>query len=295
MKKLKLIIGVLAVMLMGGLTSCKDQTDWIPINIGFKPYIGHDTRAVVESVPFPEDRSFNVWAFDESAQSVYIDGEQISHSTNGWVSSKIWPRKQLSFEACWPADVVGATYTPEKGICIRDFDTEESEVDILFAKADHIDYNSDKFVTLSFEHILSRVEFRMRQSLSDEMSVRVNRIELQGFATKGDFNTSGNYQWKTSGPVCSYVFDTSDSPIDVNSEPIYMGEDFYTIPQLLEATLIVNFEVKYGQASWIPLQEEIRNFLIEWLPGTHYTYTLNLTETNLTYTTGISNWNNRVE
>ena len=249
----------------------------------------------MESVPFPEDRSFNVWAFDESTQSVYIDGEQITNSEKGWVSSKIWPRTQLNFEACWPADVVGATYKPEKGICIRDYNTEEGEIDILFAKADRREYNSDKFVTLSFEHILSRVEFRMRQSLSSEMSVRLNRIELQGFATKGDFNTSGNYQWKTSGPLCSYVFDTSDSPIEVNSEPIYMGEDFYTIPQLLEATLIVNFEVKYGHASWIPLQEEIRNFLIEWLPGTHYTYTLNLTETNLTYTTGISNWNNRVE
>lgn len=294
MNRLKLIICFLAVMLCG-LTGCQEgQTDWIPVNIGFKPYIGHDTRAVVESVPFPEERSFKVWALNQSAQSMYIDGEVIQYDGTGWSSEKIWPRTDLSFEACWPTDI-GAIYTPGKGISIEDFDTTQDEVDILCARAYDVNYATGRYVTLEFAHILSRVEFRMRQSLSSQMAVKVNRIELKGFAKTGDYNKSGNYAWTTTNPSHSYVFDASDEPVIVGADPIYMGEDFYAIPQSSSATVIVDFEVKFGEANWIPLQEEIQNFVIDWTPGTHYTYTLNLTETTLTYTTGISNWNNRAE
>ena len=55
---------------------------------------------------------------------------------------------------------------------------------------------------------------------------------------------------------------------------LYIGEEFYTIPQLCRAR--------------IPQVEEIKELDTNWEPNTHYTFTLNLTETKLTHTTGIS-------
>lgn len=293
MKILKLIMGFLAMILC--FTGCqKEKTGWIPTNIGFEPYIGHDTRTAVESVPFPEDRSFSVWAFQKNAQSLYINNETIEYGEDGWLSSKLWPRTPLTFEACWPTDL-NINYEMGVGIVIKDFDISQNEVDILYAKAEEVDSELGQFAPIEFDHILSRVEFRMKQSLSSEMSVRVDKIELRGFSKKGDFNKSGNRMWTTDGTFNSYVFDTSDSPVDVEADPIYLGEDFYAIPQAFSASIIVEYQVKAGSANWIPQQEKIQDFLVDWKPGTHYTYTLNLTETNLTYTSGISNWNNRVE
>ncbi len=293
MKKLKLIIGLMAVML--GVTGCQyEQVGLIPVNIGFKPYIGHDTRVIMEATPFPEDRSFNVWAWEEKNLALYINKETIQYSEQGWNSEYIWPQTALNFVACWPTNI-GFAYAENKGVSLSNFDAFDEEIDVLVAKAERVDNAMDRFVTLGFEHILSRVEFRMRQSLSNEMTVRVKRIQLDGFATKGDFNATGNYKWTTSDTSGSYVLDVADESVEINSEPIYMGSDFYVIPQTVRATLTVDFEVKYGEAAWVPLQEKIQNFLIDWVSGTHYTYTINLTDTNLTYTTGISNWNNRTE
>jgi hypothetical protein len=61
LKRYIYIIGIVmaAAMLLPGCM--KLQTTRTDTNISFKPLIGHDTRAV-ESVPFPQERSFKVWA-----------------------------------------------------------------------------------------------------------------------------------------------------------------------------------------------------------------------------------------
>ena len=71
------------------------------------------------------------------------------------------------------------------------------------------------------------------------------------------------------------------------------GYDFYTIPQLCQADIVVSFKVKVGTGGWIPDTMTVGALKTDWQSGKQYTYTLTLTDTRLTYTTGISNWNNR--
>ncbi len=273
---------------VGGL-----QTQRIPVNIGFDPVIGHDTRAE-ESVPFPEDRTFNVWAVNESNGSLYLDDETVSHSSGGWLASRKWPLAELTFEAYSPSDLT-PTFSRNKGLTISDFDCSEGDVDILIAQADNADMDIDSLVTITFEHVLSRVEFRMLHSLSSEMSVKVKKIELIGFASKGTYNSRNDHPWDIGESDFSYVVFEDEAGLVITSEPIYLGSDFYTIPQRCTAQVEVSFEVKYGNASWIPQVETIDAINTSWEPSTHYTYTLNLTETKLTHTTGISTWSNRNE
>lgn len=286
--------GVLATALLllagcvGGL-----QTSRVPVNIGFKPVIGHDTRAE-ESVPFPEDRTFRVWALNEDDGEVYLDNEEIAHS-EGWLASKVWPQASLTFDACWPVDL-DVDHDRDNGLSISGFDSSEGDVDILFARTEDETYEVDSLINLRFDHILSRVEFRIQQSLPAEMSVEITGIELNGFAQTGDYNTTGDYTWKTKDATRSFtVFDGSDNPVRISSDPIYIGEDFYAIPQHCQASVKVCFDVKYGDAEWIPQEAVIDNIDTQWKPSTHYTYTLTLTDEKMVYTTGISNWNNRDE
>ena len=88
------------------------------------------------------------------------------------------------------------------------------------------------------------------------------------------------------------VFEDEEG-VSMTSELRYLGEDFYTIPQLFVGTLEVDFEVKYADATWIPQTEVLEKVEICWDPNTHYTYTLTLTENKMKIHPGISNWNNR--
>ena len=268
------------------------QTQRIPVNIGFDPVIGHDTRTAVESVPFPEDGTFNVWAVNQSNGNIHLENETVSYSGNGWLSSKKWPQAELTFDAYSPSELP-FEFSKGKGLTLKDFDCSKGATDILVAHADNADMTVDSLVTMTFEHVLSRVEFRMQQSLSSEMQVKLRKIEMIGFASKGTYNSQEDEPWTVGTKDFSYVAFEDQEGVALTSDPIYVGDDFYTIPQLCNAKVEVTFDVKFRAAEWIPQTEIIKELDTFWEPSTHYTYTLNLTDQKLTYTTGISTWSNR--
>lgn len=289
-----LTTGFLALTFL--VTGCVGiETQRIPVKIGFTPVIGNDTRAD-ESVPFPQDRSFRVWAVDESNKDIYLNDEVISYTSEGWLASRLWPENQLTFSACFPTDL-DVDFSESNGISLSGFDCTKGDVDILIAKEDNADMDSDNLVPLRFDHILSRVEFRMMESLSDLMTVKMSKIEMKGFALVGDYNTEIKDEWSVSDITRSYVVFESEDPegVELTEEPVYFGKDFYVIPQTCRARVEVTCKVKYGSAEWIPQVEVIKSLDTRWEPNTHYTYTLNLTDAKLAHTTGISNWNNRQE
>lgn len=267
------------------------QSVKVPVMIAFDPVIGHDTRAE-EAMPFPEDRTFSLWAVNEADGGMVLNKELISHSTDGWVSSQQWPEATLAFEAYSPSDL-SFEYSNAKGLTLNDFDCSKGQVDILVATRRGADVTIDDPVTLTFDHILSRVEFRLLHTFSDYMRVKVRKIEMIGFASVGDYCSIKPQVWSTHSSDYTYVVFEDEAGVEVTSDPVYLGDEFYTIPQFCLARLDVHFDVKYGEAGWIPQVESIEEFDTLWEPGTHYTYTLKLQETKLVYTTGISNWNNR--
>ena len=271
----------------------KQDSTWTPVNIAFKPLIGHDTRAVV-SVPFPQDQNFDVWAIDPTGGDLYLDGEEITYSSDGWISSKLWPRHELSFEACWPTDLP-MEYTSGKGLQLKNFDCSTGDIDILLARASD-NNNNDGVATLRFDHILSRVDFRMLHSLPDGMTVRVKKIQMIGVASKGDFNTEEKHEWITENPNYTYVVydagDTDGIEIDAGNAK-YVGEEFYVIPQVCTAKLEIAYDIRYGSANWVPQTDTIESLSTYWETSKYYTYTINIRMDKLTHTTGISSWNNR--
>jgi hypothetical protein len=266
----------------------------VPVSISFDPVIGHDTRAD-ESIPFPQDRTFKVWALNEADGSVLIDAEEVSYGTEGWISSYIWPEATLAFDAFSPSDLP-FEYSKANGLTLRDFDCSKGDTDILVAHKPNADKQVDNPVILPFEHILSRVEFRMMHSLSETMSVRLKKIEMIGFARKGDYNIKKKDGWSVGAYDYSYVvYDAGEGEgIDITAGYAkYIGEEFYVIPQPCTASLEVTYDIRYDNANWLPQTEVIDNLETFLEPSKHYTYTVNLRMDKLTHTTGISSWNNQ--
>lgn len=244
-------------------------------------------------MPFPQEESFKVWAQEDRSGALYLEAEAVSYD-GGWFASRDWPADELRFEACWPLDLP-VEFSRSEGLQIRNFDCTVGDVDILMAEADG-DNQVDGLVAMSFNHILSRVEFRMRHSLSDEMSVKVRKIELKGFAQKGDYNTKASDQWSSSDYTGSrVVFDVGEGEgVELPAGDVqYFGKDFFALPQVSAPEVEVTYEVRYANAGWVTQTETIEHLDTEWDPGKHYTYTLNLRMDKLVYTTGISSWNNR--
>ena len=245
-------------------------------------------------MPFPQDRSFLLWGQKSDNGSLIIDKENIAYN-GGWLSSQTWPESPMTFEAVWPTDL-DVEYSKGKGIQIKSFDCTEGKTDILLAKADD-DKIIDTLVTLRFDHILSRVDFRISQALPSEMSMRLTKIELKDYGLTGAYNTKSEGEWTVDNSSGSYVvYDAGETDgIAVKANEVeYAGDEFYVIPQLSLARVEVSYLIKYGSSgTWIPQTSTLESLEIAWEPSTHYTYTLTLRTDKLVSTAGISSWNNR--
>lgn len=281
---------IVAVMMLFGCSFGEDVTK-IPMNIGFKPVIGRDVRAALESVPFPQDRTFNVWALNTTDGSIYLNKENIAHNSEGWLSLRKWPEAELNFTAYWPIEL-NPEYNKEKGLIFRDFSSDDT--DLLVAKEKTV-YESDTLVTLHFEHILSRVEFRIKHSLEENMELVLTGIELNGYSKTGTYNEKGTGYWEVGAADHSKtIYDgKNNTSFKISKDAQYIGGYFYTIPQICKATATVYFNVRVNKGDWIPDSATTKTLDTEWENGKLYTYTLNITDKELAFTTGISNWNNR--
>lgn len=290
MKRILTIYSLISAIVI--LHGCSFGDDMVKThaNIGFNPVIGHDTRAD-ESVPFPKDRNFNVWALDCSNGNIVINKENIDYGTDGWISATKWPETELEFTAYWPVNL-NPEYNKEKGIIIKDFSDEDT--DLLVAREKAV-YGSDTLIPLHFQHILSRLEFRVRCTLEEHIEFKLTKIELKGYSKKGSYNLNGNGFWETDDANNSKVIYDSEqgASFNISREAQYIGDDFLTIPQICKGTVTVHFMIKIGDGEWIYDSLTTKPLDTEWESGKLYTYTLIITDAKLTFTTGISNWNNR--
>ena len=264
------------------------QSNKVPVHIEFKPVIGHDTR-VEGSMSFPQERSFSLWAQDSDG-GLYIENAGISYN-DGWFAPKPWDGRALTFYAGWPVNL-DYGYSSSKGLQIRSFNSSKGYVDILLAEA--TEYNrADSPVTLNFNHLLSRVDFRMTHKLAENTSLKVNKIEIKGFAKKGDYNVTADDEWAGLSEYGSHVvFEHPDGKLVPSQTADYFGEEFYAIPQMSLGSIEVQCQIQYGVGQWVPQTYVIDPLEIVWDPGKHMTYTLTIRADQMVHTLGISAWEN---
>lgn len=275
------------------LTGCVGGVERVAKNIGFNPVIGHDTRAVEESIPFPEDRTFNVWATAEDGTAIFA-GETVAHNAAGWTTTQQWPESSLLFTAYYPSDLA-PEYIPGHGFILHDFNASTDDVEVLIAHEVTGEEGTEGVQSLHFEHILSRVDFRVKQSLSGDIEVRAVKAEISGFGLTGDYNVAGDYKWKVDGTDGRItIFDAGQGEgITVTNTAQYFGDEFFVIPQYCTGEITITFMVRIGNGGWIEDKVSVGPLYTEWQPGKQYTYTMNLTDTKMTFTNGITSWTSK--
>lgn len=261
-------------------------------SIGFDPVIGHGTRLMAESAPFPSDRTFNVWATASDGKQIIAD-EEIACTTKGWFSTQGRVQPDLIVAAYFPSDLK-PEYTYGKGFVIEGHTIVDHDADILFASETLAEFDANGLVPLTFEHILAKVDFRIVHSLCAGIDVRLNKVEVKGFSKTGDYNLSGNQQWSVdSYGDSAVVYLAGDVGLAVTNEPQYVSEAITMIPQSCHLEIVATFAIRVGDGEFIKDEVSTGVFDAVWGQGRIHTYTLNLTDRQLIHTSAIGSWKNK--
>ena len=291
----------LIILPLALLTSCISSVETVQTPIVFSPVIGNEVRSEDMSVPFPEDKSFGVWAQDiksgtpDNSQPEYISDQEITCINGFWTSRSLplWPATPLTFTAYSP---VSLPMTYDGGV-LRLEGYESGQEEILFAQSEKGLQASQGAVKLQFQHALTKLDMRIANGYGAGVQVRVDRILLTNVAQKGDFDSSRPKYWTAdeSSATDIVIFDSErDGEFLAEPKMKFIGDIQTIIPQALNARIELQYSFRVDEGDWIDGQKEVSESIdIFWEAGRYYTYSLTINETRLGYTTGISHWNGR--
>lgn len=310
---MKILSKILVLLLTAGVSSsCLSHLkyDKTTGEIRLRPVVGLGTRSGEDFIPFPEDREFRVTAVSRDSGEKYLDDVIVkSRGARGWVpeNSPQWPYDQsLTFAGYYPTDLQ-VTCDRECNLKIDSYTVEGKGIDILLAETDRAYTKNDSIVGFPFRHALTKMDFRVKQTLNLETRVKIQKIELCGIFRQGSYDSSASPDWRSSGQKSDLtIFEADGEGVEVyKMSPSYLGGSWFVLPQDGGASIRVTFALSTAGSEWLGNQTvETPAVLKEWLSDRHYTYTLNIQEPGpedttgdpfvLKYTTGISSWDERL-
>ena len=282
-------------------SACISKVELVQKPIVFDPVIGSEVRSSINSdmsVPFPEDKTFGVWALDSQSGGKYIDNHQIRCSNGIWGDESLpfWPTSSsLTFFAYAPYDL--QMRLEDGNLALKGFDVRENGTEVFFAKTSSGLTSSEGAVKLPFVQALAKLDVRIANGFGVDVDVRIDRILLKGVAMRGDFHSVRYPYWKAdeSSTVDITIFDSErDGQFLAGPTMQFIGDVHTVIPQGLTPSIELTYAFRVDEGEWIDGQveaAELRN--IFWEPGRYYTYSLRINEIKLSYTTGIGHWNER--
>ena len=193
------------------------------------------------------------------------------------------------------------------GVSISYFDGTNADADLMIAKQDRI-YNSASnpdasAVSLSFEHLLSRVGISVKTTTED---LTLTSLTFKGMGVIGAYNTkeSGEDKWmllnsvselESVVPTGTFEASLDESPLPSDGTAVDVLSDLLLIPQTpgtgaagqQPMTVDVTYTVGSGGA-------ETKTLTIPadpvWDPGSRYRYTLTLGTADVTLDIDVVKW-----
>lgn len=293
--RLKTLISLPAALV---LTSCISSVNLVEEKIVFNPVIGNEVRSSDMSVPFPEDKTFGVWALDSRTSAKHMDDCEIVYAGGEWTSdpSTFWPVSQsLLFAAYSPYSLPMAL---EGGnLVLNDFDVMKDEADILFTMPVSGITSAQGAVKLPFMHALSKLDMRVANGFGDDVDLRIDAIVIKGVARSGDFSTARKSYWRVDESSLEdiVIFDSvRDGEFFAGPRMQFIGDVHTIIPQGMHPVVEVSYSFRVDDGEWIDGQKESVELQdTYWEAGRYYTYSLIINEVRLKYTTGIGHWSER--
>lgn len=189
MKKL-LLVALAAIT----LASCA-QHEVVEVNkgneISFRAWTANAGRTLPTTTASISE--FTVWAYTEN-DDLYMDAIQVSEGANGWdyAPHKFWPADALNFYSVSPT-VGGAELVDdsETAVVVKNFVVAANaadQIDLLYA-VNLNETRKDDAVQVSFDHALSQVSFKARNSNTADQGIEVviSGVDVAGVDGTGNF------------------------------------------------------------------------------------------------------------
>lgn len=243
------------------------------------------------TVRFPTGESFAVCAWKNGTEEYLPLSEAVSHEvlmSQGPVESEVkdtlwviseelmWPEvdENLTFLAFAPFEA-GCTCSLTDGISFST-DILMQQKDILYTHphADRHKVENGWVVPLQFSHALCKVDFRIKNRVTDKEEITIRRISMETARHKGCFTSLKTPQWEPDDSQKEIVFFEGACP--TGNLPEKVGTGLLMIPQKLDTRLKVAFDYTTEQGSTISMDLYTTAVKTEMEAGYSYTYTLSV-------------------
>ena len=140
--------------------------------------------------------------------------------------------------------------------------------------------NAASGVTLSFLHPFTRIQLQLAVN---HPAIRINTITFKSIKNNGTYK---NASWSPSGEATDFVWTFNDDYDNhASNTPLTLGNSYLMIPQTWEGVIEVNATWNvWGESKTNTVSKDLEG-TITWQRGYSYTYTFNITETDLVVNT----------
>lgn len=240
---------------------------------------------------FPTEESFAVCAWKNGDQEYLPLSEARSSEvtisegpTNTEVKDTLW---LISDELKWPPvneHLSFLAFSPYAADCECNLsdgisfkaDILKEQNDILFTHphSDRHKVENGWVVPLQFSHAFCKVDFRIKNRVTDQEEITIKRIAMEGAFHKGNFSSLRTPQWQTEGEMAEIVFFEGSCP--TGNLPEKIGEGLLMIPQQLGTRLKIAYDYTTIYGSKLSMDLETSTIMTEMEAGYSYTYTLSV-------------------
>ena len=247
---------------------------------------------------------FRVWAQNGSNLNVFgASGTEVSTSDGGqtWTYSPVryWQAGIYNFYAVSPKDIAtGSLVNDALNLTFANGWNLSSQTDIMLATAPNISgrFNSgDKpeSVELTFNHMLSKIGFSVKDNDDDNVTLKVISISISGnHKTASAYSTTGGWSWNGDDT------ETRQTLSLANSDGVTISTTDYTtitssagllvFPENCTLGVNVSYRATMGASSAV-INGSV-SIPVNLLAGQSYVYKLLISSTGITISSSIQSW-----
>ena len=290
---------VCGILLWGLVASCTTTvTDESELAANAITFQSPQTRATADGA-FPAGSSFTVWGYrtptGESTPIPVFNGVEVTESDGVWTyggETRYWEKENTyDFYALYPS-TIEASSTPQNTYLTIDSHTFGT-ADILMAARQNMSGNSPEVVSLTFRHLLSKLQLVVKADKASQKivgEIKLNSAKLYGLYKKGNYSgetfsaddVTQNGTWLgIDGSI-----GTSDVPNFNSLYPegkvvtpggITAFEDLLVMPYLLDNEVILELNYTIGETT--PVTKTFNLALAQiarWEAGKNYRYSITI-------------------
>ena len=251
--------------------------------ITFDAFFSNPTKSGALKSPF------KVWGIESSPTTeMVLESETFAPDDGIWRSERehLWgpDDSMMSFFAISPSDVP-ATFSRDKGVCVKGFDISASAPDLKFATLTGVRKpQADLPTSIVFQSALCDVEFRAKSVASDDISITITKVTLSDVVTAGDFCTLPSPEWTLGTKKTELV--VFEGNVLLTEDAQSLGEVMSVIPQNLRPRITLRYNFDSGMGGVIKDIDVEINRDFKWRVGKKRIYTFKVSQ-NLGLTSDI--------